>query len=155
MNQNSCLSYYVVAYRPRPCPPRFISGRENSQEKPPPRITTVFSRNHPPARGGFFPVPLHRGYSQPILWPSCEGNYFTRSQSGFRSKLKLHFQKRISARKSSTCEKNQQLRNNFWEVAATSNHPAATFRVKATTLLQNKVNTRLKPLLWHKKIFML
>ena len=73
----------------------------------------------------------------------------------FRSKLKLHFQKRISTHKNSTCEKNRQLRNNFWEVTATSNYPATTFRAKATTLLQNEANARPKPFLWHKKIFML
>ena len=69
----------------------------------------------------------------------------------FRSKLKLHFQKRISTHKNSTCEKNRQLRNNFWEVAATSNYPATTFRARAATLLQNEEKIRLKPLLWHKK----
>ena len=73
----------------------------------------------------------------------------------FRSKLKLHFQNQISTHKNSTCEKNRQLRNNFWEVAATSNYPATTFRARAATLLQNEAKIRLKPLLWHKKIFML
>ena len=93
------------------------------------------------------------------LWRLSEwsgtASRFTFLLSRFRSKLKLHVQKRISTHKNSTCEKNWQLRNNFWEVAATSNYPVTTFRAKATALLQNEANARPKPFLWHKKIFML
>ncbi|WP_125116777.1 hypothetical protein [Agathobaculum sp. Marseille-P7918] len=46
------------------------------------------------------------GYPTPSRSPSCEGNSFTRSQSGFRSKLKLHFQEAIFTRKCSTSEQN-------------------------------------------------
>lgn len=46
------------------------------------------------------------GYPAPTRSPSCEGNSFIRSQSRFRSKLKLHFQKAIFTRKRSTSEQN-------------------------------------------------
>lgn len=53
------------------------------------------------------------GYPTPSQLPSCEGNFLARSRLWFRSKLKLHFQKAIFTRKSSTPEQNRQLRKNF------------------------------------------
>ena len=138
----------------RSCSPWFISGRENCREKPPPEITTVFSRNHPSRREALpcsAPPGVLPAYPLTFLW----GKLPAARDLRFRSKLKLHFQNQISTHKNSTCEKNRQLRNNFWEVTATSNHQVTTFRAKATTLLQNEAKTRPKPFLWHKKIFML
>ena len=48
-------------FRFRPCFPWFISGREKCQKKPPPEITTVFSRNHPPPPRGAFLFRSTRG----------------------------------------------------------------------------------------------
>jgi len=53
------------------------------------------------------------GYPTPSQLPSCEGNFFTRSRSWFRSKLKLHFQKAIFIRRSSTSDEKRQLRKDF------------------------------------------
>ena len=86
-----------------------------------------------------------------IEW-SGAASRFTFLLSGSAPNWNCTFKNRSSTRKNSTCEKNRQLRNNFWEVAVTSNYPATTFRAKATTLLQNEANTRLKPFLWYKKI---
>ena len=95
------------------------------------------------------------GYLAPTRSPSCEGNSFIRSQSRFRSKLKLHFQKAIFTRKCSTSKQNWQLRKNFWEVAATPEGKVTTFQGEATTLLQNERKKSVIPFLCPKKIFML
>ena len=108
-----------------------------------------------PRLGRVLPVPLHLGVLPASSLTSLWAKLSAARDLRFRSKLKLHFQKWISTSKSATCEKNQQLRNNFWEVATTLYDEPSTFRVKVTTLLQNEANTRRKPLLWHKKIFML
>ena len=50
--------------RNRPCSPSFFSGREKCQEKPPPQITSVLSRNHPPPWCGRNLHPLHMGVSR-------------------------------------------------------------------------------------------
>lgn len=138
----------------RSCSPWFISGRENCREKPPPEITTVFSRNHPPPPRG---ASLFRstGGTSSLPFDLLVRGISSRSWSAVPLQIATALQKRISTHKNSTYEKNRQLRNNFWEVTATSNYPATTFRAKATTLLQNEANARPKPFLWHKKIFML
>jgi len=53
------------------------------------------------------------GYPTPSQLPSCEGNFFARSRLWFRSKLKLHFQKAIFTRKSSTPEQNDNSERTF------------------------------------------